>query len=55
MLNNSVPIMKAEMVVEQVLMKHEIEVKVQQVREVMKDEMGLGYRLTRKVPIQGNS
>ena len=55
LLSNSVPIVKADMVVQQVQELHDVDVKVQQVRDIMKDELGLGYRLTRKVPVQGNS
>ena len=55
LLSNSVPIVKADMVVQQVQELHYVDIKVQQVRDIMKDELGLGYRLTRKVPVQGNS
>ena len=55
MLNNSVNIVKAEMVVKQVLRKEDIEVTIQQVKTIMKDELGLGYRMSRKIPVQANS
>ena len=55
MLANSVPIVKAEMVATQVMEVHHINVSIQQVRDIMREELGLGYRLSKKVPIQGNS
>ena len=55
MLANSVPIVKAEMVVEALLQKENLSLSVVQVRTIMKDDLGLGYRMSRKVPVQGNS
>ena len=55
MLANSVPIVKAEMVVEELLLKENLSLSVVQVRTIMKDDLGLGYRMSRKVPVQGNS
>ena len=55
MLTNSVNIVKAEMVVKQVLRKEDIEVTIHQVKTIMKDELGLGYRMSRKIPVQANS
>ena len=51
LLDNSVPIVKAEMVVRAVKEQHDIEVNVKKVKDIMKDEMGLGYRMTRKIPV----
>ena len=51
LLDNSVPIMKAEMVVRAVKEQHDIEVNVKKVKDIMKDEMGVGYRMTRKIPV----
>jgi len=54
MLENSVNIVNAEMVVKQVRRKEDIEVTIKQVKTIMTDELGLGYRLARKVPVQAN-
>ena len=55
MLENSVSIVNAEMVVKQVRRKEDIEVTIKQVKTItMTDELGLGYRLARKVPVQAN-
>ena len=54
MLENSVSIVNAEMVVNQVRRKEDIEVTIKQVKTIMTDELGLGYRLARKVPVQAN-
>ena len=54
MLENSFCIVNAEMVVKQVRRQEDIEVTIKQVRTVMTDELGLGYRLAKKVPIQAN-
>ena len=51
LLDNSVPIVKAEMVVRAVKEQHDIEVNVKKVKDIMKDEMGVGYRMTRKIPV----
>ena len=32
-----------------------LEVNVLQVRQVLKDELGLGYRMSKKVPVQCNT
>ena len=55
MLANSVPIVKAEKVVEAVQLKENLSLMVHQVRTIMKDDLGLGYRISSKVPVQGNS
>ncbi len=54
MLENSVSIVNAEMVVKQVRRKEDIEVNIKQVKTIVTDELGLGYRLARKVPVQTN-
>ena len=54
MLENSVSIVNAEMVVKEVRRKEDIEVTIKQVRTVMTDELGLGYRLAKKVPVAAN-
>ena len=54
MLERGVPIVKAEAVVDQVRRKEDIEATISQVKTIMKDELGLGYRIARKVPIQAN-
>lgn len=54
MIENSVSIVNAEMVVKQVRRKEDIEVTIKQVKTIMTDELGLGYRLARKVPVQAN-
>ena len=54
MLENSITIVKADTVVEQVRKKENVEVTAHQVKTVMKDELGLGYRLAKKVPVQAN-
>ena len=51
MLENSITIVKADTVVEQVRKKENVEVTAHQVKTVMKDELGLAYRLAKKVPI----
>ena len=38
-----------------VQLKEHLSLSVMQVKTIMKDDLGLGYRLTRKVPVQGNS
>ena len=51
MLLNSIAIIKAETVVEETKKKADIEVTVEQARTIMKDELGLGYRMARKIPV----
>ena len=51
MLENSITIVKADMVVDQIRKKENVEVTIEQVKTVMKDELGLGYRLAKKVPV----
>ena len=51
MLDKNVPIINAEKVVKATREKENIMVTSHQVKTVMKDEMGLGYRLAKKVPV----
>ena len=51
MLDKNVPIINAEKVVKATREKENIIVTNYQVKTVMKDEMGLGYRLAKKVPV----
>ena len=50
LLLESVPIVKADTVATLVEQQEEIKVSAEQVKSIMKDELGLGYRMTRKVP-----
>jgi len=54
MLERGVPIVNSEAVVQQVKSKEDIVVTISQVKTIMKDELGLGYRVAKKVPIQAN-
>ena len=51
MLDKNVPIINADKVVKATREKENIMVTSHQVKTVMKDEMGLGYRLAKKVPV----
>ena len=51
MLDRSVPIVKAEKVVQAIREKDCINVTCHQVKTVMKDDMGLAYRIAKKVPV----
>ena len=51
MLDRSVPIVKADKVVSAVWEKEGITVTCHQVKTVMKDDMGLAYRIAKKVPV----
>ena len=51
MLDKNVPIINADKVVKAKREKENIMVTSHQVKTVMKDEMGLGYRLAKKVPV----
>ena len=54
MLRNSVPIINAETVVQQAKKQDNIKITVQTVKSIMKDELGLAYRMTKKIPVQAN-
>ena len=51
MLEKNVPIVNAKKVVEAAYAKEGITVTAYQVKTVMKDVMGLGYRMSKKVPV----
>ena len=51
MLSKNVPIVNAKKVVEAAYAKEGMTVTVYQVKTVMKDVMGLGYRMSKKVPV----
>ena len=55
MLEDGVPIVKAELVVKELRRQEDLTLTAKQVRTIMKDDMGLGYRIARKVPVQSNS
>jgi hypothetical protein len=55
LLEDSVPIVKADMVAKLVEQQEELKVTAEQVKSIMKDDLGLGYRIARKVPAQGNT
>ena len=55
MLEKSIPIVKAAQIKERVDREFDVEVSVPKVRQILKQGMGLGYRRTKKVPIQANS
>ena len=54
MLENNVTIVKAEMVVRLVREQEDTVVTAEQVKKVMKDDLGLAYRMTKKIPVQAN-
>ncbi len=55
MLKGSVPIQKADSIVIRVNEHTDLEVKHEEVRSVLRADLGLGYRIAKKVPIQSNS
>ncbi len=55
MLEGSVPIQKADMIVLRVNEHTDLEVRHEEVRSVLRNDLGLGYRIAKKVPIQSNS
>ena len=54
MLENNIPLVRAELVVAMVKVQEDVAVTAEQVKKVMKDELGLAYRMTRKIPVQAN-
>ena len=50
-----VPIKNAEMVAQLVESKKDIEVSVEEVRSIMKEELGMRYRIAKTLPKQANS
>ena len=55
LLQASVPIKASSMVVQKVRDDTGIEVEIERVRAVLKDELGLGYRMAKKIPVQCNT
>ena len=55
LLENNVPIKNANSIVDRVNAETNLEVNNYQVRNVLRKELGLGYRIAKKVPIQSNS
>ena len=51
MVENSVNIVNADMVVRLVREEEDAEVSTEQVKKVIKDDMGMAYRMTRKIPV----
>ena len=49
------PIEKAQQVQEQVKERNDIDVELQRIRTIMMKDLGLTYRIARKIPIQANS
>ena len=49
------PIVRSQQVQANVEESGEIEVSLKFVRQVMRKDLGMGYRLAKMVPIQGNS
>ena len=55
MLKGSVPIQNADTIVIRVNEHTDLEVKHEEVRSVLRKDLGLGYRIAKKVPIQSNT
>ena len=55
MLEKSIPIRNAHSIVIRVNELTELEVKREEVRSVLRTDLGLGYRMAKKVPVQSNS
>jgi len=55
MLERSIPIEKAGKVQMEVKRLHDVELSLPKIRAALKMELGLGYRMAKKVPIQSNS
>ncbi len=55
MLKGSVPIQNADTIVIRVNEHTDLEVKHDEVRSVLRKDLGLGYRIAKKVPIQSNT
>ena len=51
MLENNVSIVNADMVVRLVREEEDSAVTTEQVKRVIKDDMGMAYRMTRKIPV----
>ena len=55
MLVNSIPIQSSNSIVLRVNEQTDLEVKHHEVKSVLRKDLGLGYRIVKKVPIQSNS
>ena len=55
MLAKSIPIQKADSIVLRINEHTDLEVKHREVRNVLRKDLGLGYRIVKKIPIQSNS
>ena len=55
LLANSIPITSADSIVVRVNESTDLKVKHSEVRSVLRKDLGLGYRIARKIPIQSNS
>ena len=55
MLEKSIPIPNADSIVIRVNEHTDLEVKHSEVRSVLRTDLGLGYRMVKKVPVQSNS
>ena len=55
LLANSIPIKSADSIVVRVNESTDLKVKHSEVRSVLRKDLGLGYRIARKIPIQSNS
>jgi len=55
MLERSIPIANAAKIQKEVNHLHNVELSLPKVRWALKKELGLGYRIAKKVPIQCNS
>ena len=55
LLANSIPIKSADSIVVRVNESTDLKVKHSEVRSVLRKDLGLDYRIARKIPIQSNS
>ena len=55
MLERSIPIVNAAKIQTEAKRIHNVELSLPKVRGILKTELGLGYRMAKKVPVQCNS
>ena len=55
MLAKSIPIQSSDSIVVRVNEQTDLQIKHHEVRSVLRSDLGLGYRIVKKVPIQSNS
>ena len=55
MLDKDIPITNADTVVKRVRISNGMEVTADKVKNIMKDELGLKYRIAKRIPTQANS